>query len=287
MFAKTGTPLLLLLPSLAIVSLISFFPIYYAIDISLHETRFFQKGAFVGLGNYARLFHDQEFRSALRVSLKYGIGSLCLTLPLGMVYALLLNRRIRFRTFFRTVLVTPWALSQSATGMLWLWLLNPSYGPIKYLLDRAGITETVFLSNPSWALPLVIGVNTWMTYPLPTVLFLAALQTVPRELHESARIDGCSAWSTFWRVTLPFIQSTVLATAIILTLQFFNMVTLIYVMTAGGPLGTTTTLALRVFLDGFFTLRVSMAAAIGMIIFFLNIVFSLSYIRVLRQSESH
>jgi ABC-type sugar transport system permease subunit len=135
------------------------------------------------------------------------------------------------------------------------------------------------------ALPILILVNTWMTYPLPTVLFLAALQAVPRELYESARIDGCGGWASFWRVTLPYLQTTIVTTAIMLTLQFFNMVTLIYVMTGGGPLGLTQTLSLRVFLDGFFNFRVAGAAAVGMVIFVLNIVFSLSYIRVLRRSE--
>jgi multiple sugar transport system permease protein len=113
------------------------------------------------------------------------------------------------------------------------------------------------------------------------------LQTVPRELDESARIDGSSAWMSFWRVTLPFIRSTVMTTAIILTLQFFNMVTLIFVLTGGGPMGATRTISLQVFQDGFINFRVGSAAAAGMIIFLLNILFSLSYIRVIRREEMY
>jgi len=278
-------PYLLLLPSLMLVGGIAFYPIYYAIDISLYQTRFLQKTTFVGFDQYTRLFGDPDFLRALGTSLKYATGSLALTLPIGMILAVLLNRPIRFRTAYRTILIVPWTLSQSVTGMLWVWVFNPSYGPLKYLLDQVGVTQVVFLSNPDWALRILVLVNTWMTYPLPTVLFLAALQTVPRELYESATIDGCSTWSSFWRVTLPYIQNTVVATAIMVTLQFFNMVTLIYVMTGGGPLGTTQTLSLRVFLDGFFNFRVAGAAVVGMVIFALNVAFSLSYIRVLRRSE--
>ena len=204
-----------------------------------------------------------------------------------MIFALMLNRPIRFRAAFRTTLIVPWTLSQSVTAMLWLWLLNPSYGPVKFALDQAGLPVTGFLSNPDWALPIVCLVNTWMSFPLPTVLFLAALQTVPKELYEAARVDGASAWTVFWRVTLPFIKSTVMTTAIMVTLQFFNIVTLIYVMTGGGPLGTTQTLSLRVFLDGFFNFKVASAAAVGMVIFFLNIAFSFAYIRVLRQKAMY
>ncbi len=287
MSKSRAVPFLLLLPSLALVGGIAFYPIYYAVDISLYQTRFLQKTAFVGLGQYTRLLHDPEFLRALGTSLKYALASLALTLPLGMIFALLLNRPIRFQAAFRTILIIPWTLSQSVTGMLWAWLLNPSYGPLKYLLDEAGFKQVLFLSDPDWALTIVVAVNTWMTYPLPTVLFLAALQTVPRELYESAKIDGCTTWASFWRVTLPYIQNTVMTTAIMVTLHFFNMVTLIYVMTGGGPLGSTQTLSVRVFLDGFFNFRLAGAAALGMVIFFLNIVFSLSYIRVLRRAEMY
>ena len=93
-----------------------------------------------------------------------------------MIFALLLNRQIVFRAAFRTILIIPWTLSQSVTAMLWLWLLNPSAGPVKYLLEQIGIMQPVFLSNPAWALKNVILVNSWMTYPFAMVLFLAALR---------------------------------------------------------------------------------------------------------------
>ncbi|MGH8714668.1 MAG: carbohydrate ABC transporter permease [Casimicrobiaceae bacterium] len=280
-------PYLLLLPSLALVGLVAFYPVYYAVDISLYQTQFLQKTTFVGLGQYTRLLHDPDFLRALGTSLIYAGASLALTLPIGMIFALLLNRPIRFKAAFRTILIIPWTLSQTVTGMLWLWLLNPSYGPVKYLLDEAGFGQFLFLSSPDWALAILVLVNTWMTYPLPTILFQAALQTVPQELYESAKMDGCTAWASFWRVTLPFIQNTVMTTAIMTTLHFFNMVTLIYVMTGGGPLESTQTLSVRVFLDAFANFRLAGAAAVGMVIFFLNIIFSLLYIRVLRRADMY
>lgn len=281
----SAPPFLLLFPAVTIVAGISFLPIYYAVDISFYQTHFLQKTKFVGLRQYTGLLQNVDFLRTVLTSLKYSFGSLALTIPIGMIFALLLNRQIVFRAAFRTILIIPWTLSQSVTAMLWLWLLNPSAGPVKYLLEQIGIMQPVFLSNPAWALKNVILVNSWMTYPFAMVLFLAALQTVPRELYESARIDGCSAWASFWRVTLPYIRNTVMSAAIMLSLQFFNMVTLIYVLTGGGPMGTTQTLSLWVFQDGFFNFRVGSAAAGGMVIFLLNILFSLAYMRVLRQEE--
>jgi len=278
-------PYVLLLPALTLVGLIAFYPVYYAVDISLYQTKFLQKTAFVGLAQYARLLTSPDFLRALGTSLLYALGSLALTLPLGMAFALLLNRPIRFKSVFRTILIIPWTLSQTVAGLLWLWLLNPSYGPIKYVLDQLGFGQFLFLSSADWALPILVLVNTWMTFPLPMILFQAALQTVPQELYDAAQMDGCTAWTSFWGVTLPFIQNSVMATAIMTTLHFFNMVTLIYVMTGGGPLDSTQTLSVRVFLDAFVNFKVASGAAVGMVIFLLNIVFSLFYIRVLRRGD--
>src|SRR4051794_11243498 len=120
-----ATPYLLLLPSLALVGVIAFYPIYFAVDISLYQTHFLQKTTFVGLAQYTRLLVSADFLRALGTSLIYALASLAVTLPLGMMFALLLNRPIKFKAAFRTILIIPWTLSQTVTGLLWLWLLNP------------------------------------------------------------------------------------------------------------------------------------------------------------------
>jgi ABC-type sugar transport system permease subunit len=278
-------PYILFAPALVILAAIALYPIYYAVDVSFYQTSYLRKVRFVGFDNYIRLLSNPAFIEATWTSVKFAVGSIVLTIPLAMVFALALNEPIRFRTFFRTVLIIPWALSQSVTGMLWAWMLNPSYGPVKYLFEKFGFDNAVFLSNPDGAIWILVLENTWMSYPLAMVLFIAALQTVPGELYEAAKIDGCSALRSFWHVTLPSIKGTIMTTTIMTTLQFFNIVTLIYVMTGGGPMGSTRTLSVMVFLEGFFNFRLATAAAVGMVIFFLNIVFSLSYIRVLRQSH--
>jgi multiple sugar transport system permease protein len=279
-------PYFLLLPALVLALSISFYPAYNAIDLSLHTTSYFEKKNFVGFANYVRLVSDPIFIKSMITTLKFAIGSVVLIIPFGLFFALLLAQPIRFGAFFRTVLVLPWALSQTVTAMLWMWILNPTYGPGKYVLEQAGLPGVLFLSDPNWTVWILTWVNAWMSYPLPMVLFLAALQTVPKELYDAAEIDGCSAWRKIWHVSLPWIKGTLQTTLIVVTLQVINMVTLIYVMTGGGPMGTTQTLSLLVFQNGFFNFKLANAACVGMIIFAINIIFSMSYVRVLRQSQS-
>jgi ABC-type sugar transport system permease subunit len=216
-------------------------------------------------------------------SLKYVVGSLAISLPLGLALALALNRELPFIHAFRTIIIAPWVVSQTVAALLWVWLLDPAYGPIGYVLKSwLRLPGILFVGSPELAMPTLILANVWLSYPLATVLLLAALQTIPPDLYEAAQIDGCSSWKCFSSVTLPLLRSTLLSTAIMLTLQYFSMVTLIFVMTGGGPVGVTRVLALRVFLEGFVNYNVGYAAAIGMVIFLLNIVFSAAYIRILR-----
>lgn len=278
-------PLFYLAPTIIIIALVAIYPIYFALDLSVHRTRYFKQIGFAGFDNYLQALTDPRVHAAVQATLKFGLGSLALTLPLGLLFATLLNRDIRFRAFFRSVLFVPWALSQAVAGLLWAWVLNPSYGPAKYLLEQLGAPNIVLLSDPNWAMAVLVVINTWMSYPLSTVLLLAALQTVPKELREAAIIDGCTPWSAFWRIVVPYIRSSIVTTTIILTLQFFNMVTLIYVVTGGGPLGKTLTLSLMVFQDGFLSFRLSLAAVVGLAMFMLNITFSLAYVQVLKRGS--
>lgn len=274
---------LLLSPALLLVGLVSFYPMAHAVYVSFHKTRYLELEAFAALDNFTALARDPGVVRSVSVTLKYVLGSLGLALSLGMLLALTLNRPLRFGGLFRTIVLLPWVLSQVVTALLWTWLLEPSYGPVNYLLNEMGIGKVFFLASPMAALPTLIWTNVWASYPLATVLILAALQTVPLELYEAARIDGAGAWDRFTRITLPLISSTVLVAAIVLTLFYFNMVTLILVLTGGGPLERTETLGLRVFYEAFQNFRVGRATALAVVILLCNVVFSVTYVKILRR----
>lgn len=276
---------LFMLPAVLLVGAVSLYPIAYAVYLSLFRTRYLERVAFIGIGNYQRLLADPAAWQNLGNSLTYVFGSLAVVLPFGLGVAVLLNQPVRFRSAFRIVIILPWVVSQTIIALLWGWLLNPDFGPAIYLLELLGFGKVSLLSDVRSALPALIGVNAWGSYPMAVILLLAALQTIPDELRDAARVDGASRWQHFSHITLPLIRPTLLVTTIMLTLLYFNMVTLVLILTGGGPLGVTEVLSLRAFKEGFDFWRVGYAATLGVVIFIFNVVFSLLYIRLLRQES--
>jgi multiple sugar transport system permease protein len=273
------------LPAVLLTLAVDLYPVLYGMTESVFRTKYAVRVGFYGLGHYARLLRDPVVYNAVRVSLSYVVGSLIVAIPVGMGLALLLNRPWPLRTMFRTVLLIPWVLSQTVTALLWGWLLNPQYGPVSFEIAKLGLPSLDLLGTPATALPTVIAINAWRSFPFAMVLILAALQTVNADVIAAAEVDGASAWQVFIHVTLPLIRTTLLIVSIMLTLNFFNQVTLIYTLTGGSPLGLTETLGVRAFIEAFTNWQLGYAAAFGMVIFVLNMLFSISYIRVLRGSS--
>lgn len=279
-------PYLFLAPALALMLSVSVYPIGYAIDRSLHETDYLMRGPFIGLENYTGFFAFEGGATSLINSLVYCIGTLVLALPFGFLLAILLNRPLPMRTAIRTVLILPWIVSQTIVALLWSWILNPDFGPIPYVVEASLGARIAVFGDPNLAMLGVILANLWHSYPLALVLMLAALQGIPQDLYEAAKIDGAGAWKTFRRITLPLVSPTLLITTIMLTLHYFNMVTLIWTITGGGPISATETLSVRLFNEAFVNQNLGIASAIGVIIAALNVAFSLSYIRLLRQEQA-
>ena len=282
-WAKVAVPYSFVSAALLLVILVSFYPIFYALRLSLYETNYMTIGRFIGLGNFLRAALDLRVHNSILISLGYVFGSLVLVVPIGLGLALVLNRPIRFRGFFRTILIFPWIVSQTVTAMLWSWLLNPSFGQVNYVIAALGFSRVMFIGNPDLAMKTLVAANVWQTYPYAMILCLAALQTIPNELYEAARIDGASPRECFRHVTLPLISNVLMVVVIMCTLHYFNMVTLMYVLTGGGPVFRTETLSLKVFLEAFSHWDMSLASTLGIVIFAFNIFFSLLYIKLLRR----
>jgi multiple sugar transport system permease protein len=270
---------------LLLIALVSAYPIAYAINVSLYETSFLDTVRFVGLENYVKLLQDGAIWESLRTSVLYTLGASALSLPLGLAFALLLNRRLVLGGVIRGVMVAPWAVSQTVAALLWLWLLEPSWGPVNYTLASLGQEKIFFLADPKLAMVTIIGATVWFTYPYPMIIFMAGLKTIPRELYEAARVDGCGPWRAFRHMTLPLLRPTILTTAILVSLLYVNIVTLIYVMTGGGPLNATETVSIAIFRDSFINFQIGFAAALSFVMFLLNIVFVSAYMFLLRSND--
>lgn len=271
-------------PAFLLVGMVLFLPMFHAVRQSMHAASYMERGPFVGFTNYASLLLHEGGLQDIGHSLVFVAGTVLVAMPLGVGLALLLNRPIRFRAFFRTVLIVPWIVSQLVTGLLWMWLYDDRLGPLQGLLQSFGIGA--LLTNPAWAMPSITLTNIWHSYPLVMVFTLAALQTIPADIVEAAKIDSASPWRRFWYVTLPLIRNTLLVSLVLTTLHTFNTVTTVLIMTGGGPAGATEVLALRVFKEGFQFYRMEVAATAAVVIFFLNIAFALAFMRVLKSERA-
>lgn len=279
-------PFAFLSPSVLLVALVVAYPVLQAFITSTYETAFLERVQQVGLANYRMFFGDAEGRQNLLFSGIFVFGSLALTLPLALGTAYLLNEPIRFRTLFRTVIILPWTISQVVTALLWQWLLNPQFGPAIYVLTLFGFAPIDLLGSPTTAMATLILVNVWRTFPFAMVLILAALQTVPRTLHESALVDGASEWQRFRLITLPLIKPMLLITTVMLSLSYVNQVDLPFILTGGGPVGSTELLTLRLYREAFTFQKIGFGSAVAVVVFLVNIVLSLAYVRLLK-SERH
>lgn len=259
-------------PALAIIALIAVFPLGWAAWESLHrhDLRMPWLGRpFVGLENYLDIAADARFGAALAHTVLFTAASVALELLLGLVLALAMDRTFRGRGAVRAALLIPWALPTVVAALLWRFLFEPGAG--------------TWLVHPAAAWVPVILADVWKTTPFVALLLLAGLQGIPRDLHESAAVDGAGPWIRFRRVTLPLLKPAILVALIFRTLDAFRVFDLIYVLTGGGPGTATEPVALYAFNTLFQNLRFGYGAALSVVVFLITFGLALLYIRLLRS----
>lgn len=276
------TPYLFILPTAILVLSVAIYPMLYALRISFYRSELLAIGRFVGLGNYRALFQDPTTAWNFAASGIFVLGSVALSLGLGLLLAILLNERLKFRALFRAWILIPWVVSQVVAALVWRWLVNADYGPVAVALLDLGLPRIDLLGDRHLAMFTLILANTWRSVAFPMVLFLAALQGIPENLYRAARVDGISRWLTFRCVTLPLIKPVVLVAAIILTLSYFNIIALPLVLTGGGPLQATELVSLRLYREAFAYYHVGLASAIAILMFLANMALTLFYLRFMR-----
>ncbi|BCW06047.1 sugar ABC transporter permease [Arthrobacter sp. NtRootA1] len=260
-------------------------PLIYTAWTALHETTYYQIGKFSGLNSFVRLFSDSDLPSRIWTTLVFSLGALAIALPAGLLSAIVLNNLHRFKRSVRSLFLLPWLMSQATAGTIWLWFLNPNYGPASAITKSLGFGPTDVFSSPTSALVAVTLMTAWWSYPQAMLLFLGALQTIPEELRESLKVDGGGAWHGFVNITLPYLRNTIVSVVVVLLMLYVQMVTIILVTTRGGPIGSTETLSMRVYNQMFDKFDLSGASATAILLFAVNIVLTLVAIRF-RRKES-
>jgi multiple sugar transport system permease protein len=253
----------LLAPSLFGVVVFLLLPILVVIWLSLYRWDLLGPLRYVGLANWRAVLADADFGNSLIVTAVFVAIVVPAQTVLGLLAASMLARELRGTGVFRTLYVLPWICAPLAIAVLWRWILAPTDGAVSTVLGHS----IGWLSDPSFALPLVSAVVVWTNVGYVSLTFLAGLLAIPADIHAAARTDGATAWQRFWRITLPMLRPTtffVLVTGIVSSAQVFDTV---YALTGGGPKGRTDLVAHRIYAEAFGSAAIGRAAVMAVVLF--------------------
>jgi multiple sugar transport system permease protein len=264
-FGRAIAPYAFVLPAAVYLGIFMFWPLARQLWMSLTDTRLTNPtvGNFIGLKNYERLLSDPGLYASLRVTLIYVLGSVLLGVTVGLVCALAIDRPFRGRPIARAILLFGWAVPTVAASLIWLWMFNERSGVFNDIATAIGLGRMRWLTSTDMALASIFAVTVWNVAPFVMLVVLAALQSVPEEVREAARVDGADALSVFRAVTFPHIRPAVLIAGLLVAVWSIRRFELIYLLTGGGPLGSTSTLVVKLRQVAFENYELGMAGVYG------------------------
>lgn len=279
---------LMLLPTIALVSVFFLIPLAISLYLSFTNSRLFGSQQLVGVSNYARAFGDPKFRLALSNTFWFSVGTMALSIFPALGLAILLNQEIRGRTFFRGLFFLPVVASVVGISLVWRYLLNYDFGYVNYVLDLIGLPRVAWLNNPRTALISVIIVVAWRTLGFNLVIFLAGLQGIPGQLYEAASLDGANRWQQFRYITVPMLSPTtffIVVTTLINCLQEFPVPYALGITRSGaaGPADSMLTIVFYLYQEGFASFRMGYASALAWMLFAIILVITLIQFRASRR----
>jgi ABC-type sugar transport system permease subunit len=278
LFSGRFVPLWFLLPAMLILLVLQVYPSLYAFVLSVMRQR---RGGFefVGLQNFQLLLSQITFRESFGRTLIFSAWYLVLVVGLGLLVALLINRRVKYTNWYLVVIFVPWVLSDVVAGTMWRWMFLKDYGLIQQWLTPL-FGPSIYV-NPDGAMGIVILASTWRAVAFTAVLFLGALQTVPREVEESAALDGANRRQIFFRMIFPLIRPTFLIAVLLTSMRSINTVGLILATTRGGPGYATTTASVYLYRSAWGESNFARGAAVSVLLFLANVIITVIYLRLL------
>lgn len=258
-----------ILPNLIGFFIFTFIPIVFSLLLSFCEWDSGNPVKFVGLKNFITMFtNDTSFWIALKNTLYYTVVTVPVTLALSLFLAILMNKNLKGRVFFRSVLFFPYVASLVAVAVVWMALFNPDRGPVNGLLMALGVSNPPrWAASTTWAMPTIIGLTVWKGMGYYMIVYLAALQGVSGDLYEAASLDGAGRWQQFLHITWPCVTSTTFFILMMLMVSTFKSYDIMYITTQGGPGEATKVLAYHIFNSAFVSSRFGYASAVAMVLF--------------------
>lgn len=248
-------------------------PMLYSLYLILHEWNMLKAPKFIGLGNFERMLNDPLVGKSLVNTAYYTFLGVPLQLLVAFSLAVMLNQQIRGLGIYRTVYYLPSITPAVAFAVVWIQILNPEFGVLNQVLSWFGLGPINWLFNPAWSKPALIIMILWLT-GFQMIIFLAGLQSVPKELQEAAEIDGANTWRRFVTVTIPIISPIILFNMIISIIGSFQVFTAVFIMTDGGPQDSTLFTVLYLYRNAFELFKMGYAASLAWVLFLIIMIFT-------------
>ncbi|GMQ61257.1 carbohydrate ABC transporter permease [Vallitalea maricola] len=273
--------IMLLLPAIIVVGFTTFFPIAKSVIMSFFNYKLKANADYYwnDFLNYKELFQEGEIFTAIGTTFKFMIITVALIFVIGLILSNILNKDVKGRAVLRSVVLLPWIIPTIVTGLLWMWIFQPQYGVLNYLLMKLNIISDPinWVASMKYALYSVVTASVWRQIPFITIMLLAGMQGIPSDLYEAATIDGANSRQCFFKVTLPMLSNVIKSTLLISIITNFKQFPLFWIMTGGGPVNKTTTLAIMTYKNSFVNLNFGKGAAVSTIWLIILIVFSAVY----------
>lgn len=285
------TDYLYVLPAIIVMLVVIGYPIYYTIELSFFKTPAslqLRDKIWIGLDNYAYLLGNASFWKVTWQTIIWTVSSTSVAFLLGLGAALALHREFVGRGFLRALLLIPWVISAVAASYVWKWLYHSDFGAIGALAVQFGLTSEPinFIDNTQTALPALIVVNIWKEFSFAMIMLMAGLQTVPEQLLRAAQVDGANTWQRFWHVTFPHLSGVTMVTVLLLTVQNFNSFIIPFIVTGGGPVGSTHIWITHIYEFAFLRQQWGRGAAYAVLLFLIMMSLGYFYVRALTRGDS-
>jgi multiple sugar transport system permease protein len=276
-------PYYFLLPSVILIAMINLYPFLSGLLYSVENGSLLKAGDFTGIQNYAKLMTMPDFWHALYFSSVFAVFSVIGSYAIGLGFAIVLNKDIIGRGFFRVALLVPWILPSVVSIVGWRWLIGDQSGLFNTIITGLGFEPILFLGTERWAVFSVILIKVWRSFPFMMISLLAGLQTINQELYESAHMDGAGRWQSFWYITLPQLKMITIVCWILMTIWCFNDFDTIWLLTQGGPANATENLIILAYKYTFSKNAVGIGSAISIVS--LVILMSLALLLLKKQEQ--
>ena len=273
-------------PALIFFVVFTIYPLLYGFVISLYQWNGVGKKTFIGLGNYVGLIQDSAFWAALQHNIIYAVGVVTGKVVIGLLLAILLTRKMKGITFYRICFFMPMMMSAVAVGYLWAYVYNYNFGLINSFLKAIGVPMNhlpKWLGSTDTSLISVIIVELWRWVGYHTVIFIAAIQGIPKELYEAATVDGANALQTHWYITFPQLKSTIILNVMLSLIGAIGTFDLIHVMTDGGPNKSTEMIMTYMYNQAFIGDRFGYASAFAYVAFLIILIFTILQTKVITE----